>query len=110
MFTERSGCSNDLLLYFFDGIDRGISRALFMMASTGRPERRKAAVSIFTGHPDAVRGGAAALLGCGTPFPGGVFGAGGGVVWAEAGPLRTNSVMPSRKMGSGFITKEKVRG
>ena len=80
------------------------------MASAGRPERRKAAVSIFPVHTDAVRGGAAALLGWGTPFLREVLGAGVGVVWAEAGPHRANSVMPSRKMGSGFITREKVKG
>lgn len=79
-----------------------------MMASAGRPERRKAAVSIFTA--DAVRGGAAALLGWETPLPGGVLGAAVGVVWAEAGPRRATSVMPSRKRGSGFITREKVKG
>jgi hypothetical protein len=58
-FRIRSGYSHDLLLYFFDGI----SRAWFRIWSAGRPERRKAAVFIFTAGTDAVRGGAAALLG-----------------------------------------------
>ncbi len=76
------------------------------MASAGRP-RRKAAVSIFMVHTDAVRGGAAALLGWETSFLGGVLGAGVGVVWAEAGPHRATSVRPSRKMGSGFMTRKR---
>jgi hypothetical protein len=101
--VETSGCSNNLLLYFFEGI----SRTLFMMASAGRPARRKAAVSIFTADLAAVRGEAAALVGWGASFPGEVFGEGVGVVWAEAGPQRATSVRPSRKKGLGFITGEK---
>jgi hypothetical protein len=80
------------------------------MLSAGRPPRRTAAVSIFTVAIDAVRGGAAALLGCGAPSPAGVLGAGGGVVWAEAGPLRATSVRPSRRRELGCITREKGKG
>ena len=67
-------------------------------------------MSIFTADSGAVRGEAAGLLGCGTPFPGEVLGTDVGVVWAAAGPHRANSVMPSRKMGLGFITREKGKG
>jgi hypothetical protein len=71
---------------------------LIMRASAGRP-RRKAAVSIFPVHTDAVRGGTVALLGCETLFLAGVLGARFGVVWAKAGPHRATSVRPSRKRG-----------
>ena len=76
-----------------------------MSRSAGRPERRRAAVSILTAMPNAVRIGAAARLERDPGFSGWVLCREAGVVCAETDPQRFRSAKPIRKKGVGFITR-----